>query len=770
MKNKLIGIVIVFICILFVNIFCDKDSFTVKSVDYNGDKLKVSIDGVESNTLPTSGKYYLANYDCKGVNTKLEWNNERYELKVSGENDSKSMACYLDFQSQPLLSSMTVGSYVEYVGNNGCVGDSCKGINANYVDDNDMGYCGNSNYKFVVNGWRIGYINNGNAYLVSAGSPECLCTNSSGNLSNSSCSSYLASADISKHVDNLNKVALNYCNTDYANGGVCDNTTTWAMNQNDFEKITKNTFSFCNGKYGDKSCGYFDDLIDNGGSYKFATPYNNLSETLFYWSPEYRGISNNNSGYLSGVRPVIKIDSNVVIVGGSGSYKDPYLIDNNTFFVNDGNTYITDKSNVKLDLIGNSKVKTMCISFETSGCSNYIDFNNSYTLDLTSEEDGKKTIYVYYKDANDTVIASLNKDIILDGTGPVGNSIKISSNNSLMRKITLKSSGANYMCLSNISDDVDNCTEWVNYTNSYDWKLSDGDGTKTVYAFFKDKVGNVSGAVSDSVIINRKCLDVNDVYSIQYTGEVVNSDGTDVKFCSGTYKLETWGAQGGNSGGMGGYSSGNIALNGMEKLYFYVGGSGGKGDDAGFNGGGTTGATGGAGGGATDIRIGSDSLFARVIVAGGGGGRGKDNCAIGGAGGGSIGIGNNSQKSCGTQAGGGTQTSGGNAGIYHEINGATSGTFGIGGNASDGIYDGGAGGGGWYGGGAGTSSDWSNGGGGGSGFVYTSESIVPNGYLISSSYYLSETVMLNGDQDSIPVISNSTTNSLNGYIKITRLS
>ena len=49
----------------------------------------------------------------------------------------------------------------------------------------------------------------------------------------------------------------------------------------------------------------------------------------------------------------------------------------------------------------------------------------------------------------------------------------------------------------------------------------------------------------------------------------------------------------------------------------------------GFNGGGdaygsSTSEPGNGGGGASDVRIGSNSLYARVIVAGGGGGAGED--------------------------------------------------------------------------------------------------------------------------------------------------
>ena len=78
-------------------------------------------------------------------------------------------------------------------------------------------------------------------------------------------------------------------------------------------------------------------------------------------------------------------------------------------------------------------------------------------------------------------------------------------------------------------------------------------------------------------------------------------------------------------GGKGGYSTGTLTLTQKTTIYIYVGGSGNSVTSAsnsiypgGFNGGGYRYNYKG-GGGATDIRIGSASLYARVIVAGGGG-------------------------------------------------------------------------------------------------------------------------------------------------------
>lgn len=116
-----------------------------------------------------------------------------------------------------------------------------------------------------------------------------------------------------------------------------------------------------------------------------------------------------------------------------------------------------------------------------------------------------------------------------------------------------------------------------------------------------------------------------------YTGDVIEYTVP----ANGTYKLELWGASGGNfgtySGGLGSYVSGYTYLNKGTVLYLYIGGAGIEGTNiGGYNGGSslTSGEEiyGSPGGGATDIRtVGGawdnfESLKTRIIVAAGGGG------------------------------------------------------------------------------------------------------------------------------------------------------
>lgn len=248
-------------------------------------------------------------------------------------------------------------------------------------------------------------------------------------------------------------------------------------------------------------------------------------------------------------------------------------------------------------------------------------------------------------------------------------------------------------------------------------------------------------------------LAAGDVINVAYTGAAQSAT-----LPAGKYTLTCFGAQGGyrsssTYGGLGGKAVGTLTLTNATKIYAYVGGSGNTGGtNGGFNGGGKR-ATYNGGGGATDIRIGRDSLYARVIVAGGGGSDGATNKG-GGTGGGTTG-GNTTATNYGTGGYGATQTgnSGGTAYVTTTQSAtSTAGGFGFGGSGLNqkGGY-GGAGGGGWYG-GAGTTPDSSGdddkGGGGGSGYVYTSgtASNYPSGCLLNSSYYLSDTSMSNDVQ------------------------
>ena len=268
------------------------------------------------------------------------------------------------------------------------------------------------------------------------------------------------------------------------------------------------------------------------------------------------------------------------------------------------------------------------------------------------------------------------------------------------------------------------------------------------------------------------------VWSYDYTG----SEQTFIVPTAGTYKLETWGAQGYsvNSiyyGGYGGYSIGNVKLSTNDKLYIYVGeeGPGGYGNFMSFpNGGSGYGASpvyGGAGGGSTHILLKSSSLSSlkneleKILIVSGGGGASTYyegwNGTGGNAGGYKASAGTRMRIDTGnyTTGTGGSQTVGGKTGSC----GGNDGEFGLGGSISN---WGGAGGGGFYGGGGTCGAT----GGGGSGYI-------GNTLLTNKSMYCYNC----SESDEIPTKTISTTcvsstptencaKQGNGYARITLIS
>ena len=229
------------------------------------------------------------------------------------------------------------------------------------------------------------------------------------------------------------------------------------------------------------------------------------------------------------------------------------------------------------------------------------------------------------------------------------------------------------------------------------------------------------------------------VFNFDYTG----AEQTFVAPVSGTYRLETWGAQGGDAkdnyhGGYGGYSTGIIFLSNKQNIYINTGGAGYKDDDynkstialGGYNGGGNgcgwNDKLASSGGGATHIAIKSGLLTSLepykdniLIVSGGGGGSGFQNSKFGGGKGGSGGgyIGNTGSTDKDYNElyinNGATQNSGGNYKKYVDYTFYYS-AFGLGGGAMLDNGNSSGGGGGYYGGGGG---NLFMGAGGGSGYI-----------------------------------------------------
>ena len=127
------------------------------------------------------------------------------------------------------------------------------------------------------------------------------------------------------------------------------------------------------------------------------------------------------------------------------------------------------------------------------------------SVDHAFDSDGRKRIYCKFSNDNGLQSGTVSDDIIVDTLPPSGASIVINNNAATVstQAVTLTLSatdaatGVSRMLISN--DAAFTGAAWEPYSSTRAWTLSDGDGTKTVYARFSDAAGNETGAVSASI-------------------------------------------------------------------------------------------------------------------------------------------------------------------------------------------------------------------------------------------------------------------------------
>ncbi len=125
---------------------------------------------------------------------------------------------------------------------------------------------------------------------------------------------------------------------------------------------------------------------------------------------------------------------------------------------------------------------------------------------LGSKLDGVKMVFAKYRDRSGNISEVVTDKVILDTQGPVRPSILINNGEPAITKqaaevqITLTAGGATEMKVS------DNKTfegkEWQPIAKYLKWKLSEGDGEKTLYAKFRDNAKNETEVVSASIDVD----------------------------------------------------------------------------------------------------------------------------------------------------------------------------------------------------------------------------------------------------------------------------
>jgi hypothetical protein len=178
-----------------------------------------------------------------------------------------------------------------------------------------------------------------------------------------------------------------------------------------------------------------------------------------------------------------------------------------TIVINNDDAYVNSTS-VILTLTASdlSGIADMRFSDNGTWWSTWETFNVSTTYTLTSG-DGTKTVYVQFRDNAGLVsTGTISDDVILDTTPPTG-TIVINSDdvyvNSTSVILTLTANDINGVADMRFSDGGASWSSWEPFSSSKDYILPSGDGTKTVYAQFRDNSGLTStGTISDDVILD----------------------------------------------------------------------------------------------------------------------------------------------------------------------------------------------------------------------------------------------------------------------------
>lgn len=171
--------------------------------------------------------------------------------------------------------------------------------------------------------------------------------------------------------------------------------------------------------------------------------------------------------------------------------------------INSGAQYATSTS-VTLTLSASdslSGVSQMRCSNDGSTWSAWAPYQTSQSWTLTSG-DGLRTVYAQFKDGAGNASSSSSDTITLATNAPTG-SVVINSGVAYTKitAATLTLSATGGVSQMRFSNNASTWSSWESYKTSKSWTLTSGDGTKTVYAQFKDAAGSISENASDTIIL-----------------------------------------------------------------------------------------------------------------------------------------------------------------------------------------------------------------------------------------------------------------------------
>lgn len=139
-------------------------------------------------------------------------------------------------------------------------------------------------------------------------------------------------------------------------------------------------------------------------------------------------------------------------------------------------------------------INNMHYKINEGSWSTWETYTDTKSFNASLAPDGIVTITVEYRNSFDEIISKTDS-IIFDRTAPTINSVELNGGNwaTSTRALTITNDveGATKMCYSEIQF-LGDPTNWDNFNSETTWNLSSSTGSKTLYSYFKDDVGNIS--------------------------------------------------------------------------------------------------------------------------------------------------------------------------------------------------------------------------------------------------------------------------------------
>lgn len=180
-----------------------------------------------------------------------------------------------------------------------------------------------------------------------------------------------------------------------------------------------------------------------------------------------------------------------------------------TIVINNGDA-VTGSTTVDLTLSATDnayEVSSMRFSNDNATWSEWETYATAKSGWVMASGDGTQTVYVQFRDNWGNASDSFSDTITLDQTGPTA-TVAIKNGdpytNTTAVNLTLDATDAlSPVAEMRFSNDNATWSAWVAYGTSRAWIIDNIPGTRTVYAQFKDSLGNASGSFSDTIILDK---------------------------------------------------------------------------------------------------------------------------------------------------------------------------------------------------------------------------------------------------------------------------